>query len=116
MRRWPRAMLEGGAVALLATLAGSVACGDPGGFVCARDDQCERAGEAGTCEAGFCAFMDPDCESGKRYGELSGERAGECVPGDGSDTGTSTSSGDDGSPVSSSEGTSGGGDSVRHAA
>jgi hypothetical protein len=64
------------------------ACGGAGAFVCEADDQCSRGSESGTCEAGLCAFPDPECESGKRYGGLSGDRAGECVPP--SDGGTET--------------------------
>src|SRR5262249_5965098 len=37
-------------------------------------------GAAGTCEAnGFCSFPDSSCSSGRRYGELGGTSAGQCV-------------------------------------
>ena len=99
--------MHGMGLALVAALA-FVACAGPSAFVCESDDQCARSNAEGTCEAGLCAFPDPECASGKRYGGLSGERAGECVPTDGVGTDTSGSAGDDGGVVSTDEGTSGG--------
>lgn len=99
--------MRGMGLALAAALA-FIACATPSTFVCESDDQCARSDAEGTCEAGLCAFTDPDCASGKRYGGLSGERAGECVPTDGVATETSGSSGDDGGVGSTDEGTSGG--------
>jgi hypothetical protein len=44
-------------------------------FECAMDQDCGN----GRCEAdGFCSFPDPGCDSGRRYGEFSGPRAGAC--------------------------------------
>lgn len=55
------------------------ACSPYGGgaFECSLDNQCS----GGTCSDGFCAFPDGNCESGLRYGDLSGPRAGQCVGG-----------------------------------
>jgi hypothetical protein len=97
-------------IQVLAVIVPFAACGDPGAFVCERDDQCSGAGGAGTCEAGCCAFPDPDCPSGKRCGAFSGEHADQCVPVDGTGTeaaGSSTDNGPSGS--SGSEATTGGG-------
>lgn len=87
-------------------------CGGASAFVCEADDQCSRGSENGTCEAGLCAFPDLECESGKRYGGLSGDRAGECVPP--SDGGTETIGADDdvGPPGSSSGDAGSGGDTL----
>lgn len=66
------------AVLLACGLGGvAVACSPYGGgaFECTLDTQCG----AGTCAGGFCAFPDGACESGFRYGELSGPRSGQCV-------------------------------------
>ncbi len=53
------------------------ACGEANVFVCASDQQC---GADGQCEStGFCSFPDGTCTSGRRYGGLSGELAGDCV-------------------------------------
>lgn len=64
----PRAEL----LALL-TLA---ACGEPV-FQCLDDPQCDD----GFCEpTGYCSFDDPDCPSGRRYGDLAGgDLGGTCV-------------------------------------
>jgi hypothetical protein len=60
--------------ALLALLA--TGCIGGSTFHCTGDAECAP----GTCEAtGVCSFADGECPSGKRYGELSGELAGECV-------------------------------------
>ncbi|MCA1664735.1 MAG: hypothetical protein LC659_10775, partial [Myxococcales bacterium] len=58
------------------------ACHDPGGaFRCSDDAACAADGRAGQCEPdGWCAFADPGCSSGARYGRWSGEgRADQCV-------------------------------------
>ena len=50
-------------------------------FHCDSDAQCVNGGVQGTCEANnFCSFPDTACDSGKRFGSLSGSAAGECVP------------------------------------
>ena len=69
---------------LFVMLAG---CVRPAAFACDDDGQCTRGSERGTCEInGRCSFADADCESGRRFGELSGEQGGECV-GETSDAG-----------------------------
>jgi len=47
-----------------------------GAFHCDDDLQC---GPGGRCTGGFCSFPDPACDSGFRYGELSGPQSGVCV-------------------------------------
>lgn len=60
------------------------ACSITEQFACGADDQCSIGEIAGRCEpGGVCSFPDSDCPSGHRYGELSGELAGECVDADG---------------------------------
>lgn len=57
-------------------------------FGCSDDEQCQLPGLVGMCQPdGLCSFPDTDCESGQRYGNHSGELAGECVGVD-LDTGT----------------------------
>ncbi len=60
-----------------------------GAFTCTTDQQCSRSGTPGTCETstGFCAFADPVCGSGERYGSLAGSLSNTCVGG-GGDAGT----------------------------
>lgn len=50
-------------------------------FRCDDDHICLRDGKPGVCEdTGFCSFPDEDCDSGYRYGELSGDFADTCTP------------------------------------
>lgn len=64
---------------ILASLA-SVGCTRVDTFKCTRSDECTLAGVAGVCEpAGLCSFPDPDCPSGKAFGELAGDQADRCV-------------------------------------
>ena len=45
-------------------------------FTCATDTDCND----GVCEAeGVCSFADSSCDSGRRYGELSGTYSDQCV-------------------------------------
>ncbi|MEJ7601457.1 MAG: lectin-like protein [Kofleriaceae bacterium] len=61
------------AVSLLFAVAG---CLRSTAFPCASDTECG----AGTCEGvGFCSFADATCTSGARFGEHSGQYAGQCV-------------------------------------
>lgn len=93
-------------------LAALVACGDTT-FLC-EGGQC---GANGQCEVdGWCSFADDECESGRRYGELSGDGlAGVCVPAAPSLTGDGESSGAPPVPTAagptgaSTEGDTGGG-------
>jgi hypothetical protein len=65
----------------LGTLA--AACGPSAGFACTDRSECERGGELGWCEAGYCAFLDPGCVSMHRWGEHApSDIAGACVPWD----------------------------------
>ena len=60
-------------------LVGLAACSPYGGgaFHCEEDLQCTGGG---TCEAnGLCSFPDPQCRSGRRYGELAGDLSRTCV-------------------------------------
>lgn len=70
----------GRVLSLLVCAAGSLvgACSPYGGgaFECSADTQC---GGAGKCTDGFCSFPDSLCDSGFRYGELSGPLSGQCV-------------------------------------
>lgn len=54
----------------LGVVVGGGSLGCHRAFTCAQDEQCARIGVAGACEAsGYCSFPDPDCPSGRRYGE-----------------------------------------------
>lgn len=60
-------------------LVGLGACSPYGGgaFHCERDEQCTGGG---TCESnGLCSFPDGSCDSGRRYGDLSGDLSKVCV-------------------------------------
>ena len=59
-----------------AALAASAGCLRQATFRCEADTDCG----SGTCEAvGYCSFDDTGCPDGRRYGELSGPIAGQCV-------------------------------------
>jgi hypothetical protein len=50
-----------------------------GAFRCESDPDCQGAAD-GQCEpTGFCSFADSACPDGRRYGDLSGGLAGQCV-------------------------------------
>jgi hypothetical protein len=75
---------------------GVAACGGPGTFPCAEDAECVADGVQGSCvEPGYCAFEDPDCPSGLRFGAHAGTLSDACVDvdvasaTDGSSSGTS---------------------------
>lgn len=75
---------------ILASLA-SVGCTRVDTFKCTRSDECTLAGVAGVCEpAGLCSFPDPDCPSGKAFGELAGDQADRCVDVEGTTDPTTT--------------------------
>lgn len=69
---------------LLAALAiGSAGCTKADSFSCLESAECLYSGVAGVCElGGLCSFPNPDCPSGKAFGEFAGDQAGLCV-GDG---------------------------------
>ncbi len=76
------------------------ACPKVSPFACEDDGQCDREDVGGVCIDGDCAYVDEDCPgSGLRFSPNAGDRAGECVPGGGTETttgtGTSSSSNDD---------------------
>lgn len=64
--------------AVLAAVALLCGCSPYGGgeFACTTDSQC---GVDGKCSDGFCSFPDVSCDSGFRYGELSGPLSNTCV-------------------------------------
>lgn len=69
-----------GAILAIALIAGG--CLKSAAFSCAEAADCQRGGESGVCEStGFCSFADSSCADGRRYGELSGPFAGQCVGG-----------------------------------
>lgn len=69
-------------------------------YACEDDAQCRVSGAAGVCaEEGYCAYQDPDCESGLRYGPFAGSFSEACV---GAQSGSGTSTGQTGGDVSSS--------------
>ena len=64
---------------ILAALA-SVGCTKVVTFKCTKSAECTLAGVAGVCEpAGLCSFPDPECPSGKAFGEFAGDQAALCV-------------------------------------
>lgn len=55
-------------------------CVRPDAFVCDQDLDCVRAAGAGHCEeTSYCSYDDALCSSRRRYSELAGPFAGECV-------------------------------------
>ncbi len=70
------------AIALLGVLIGACSPYGGGDFACTEDMQC---GAKGFCREGFCSFPDSSCDSGLRYGDLSGPSSNTCVGGDGMD-------------------------------
>ena len=77
------------AVLFAAAIGG--ACVGGSQFACTEDAQCNDGALEGWCEeTGFCSFPDGACESGRRYGTLSGALSSTCVPVDGA-TGSTTS-------------------------
>lgn len=87
-------LLFGTLVCALAAVAG---CKEDDTFQCVSDAQC---GGAGICESvNYCSFPDPDCETGRRYGDESATGiAGQCVPEEEGTSGAAT----EGSGVSGS--------------
>jgi hypothetical protein len=66
---------------LASAALGLTACGAAGQFPCVEDVQCGGAESPGVCiEPGYCAFSDPDCASGLRFGAHAGKGfANTCV-------------------------------------
>jgi len=68
--------------ACLVMLVLAAGCLRNAAFPCSQDTDCARSGEQGVCETtGFCSFVDPVCEGGRRYGDLSGSLSNQCVGG-----------------------------------
>src|SRR5690349_23177303 len=67
-------------------LAGCSPFGGASAFHCTTDTQCSP----GTCYSdGFCVRTDPDCMSGLKYQENSGDKSNMCVGGERSEEHTS---------------------------
>lgn len=71
-----------------------VGCTSSTEFLCRDDVECRNGRDFGQCEsAGYCSFPDPSCTSERRFGELAPKGfAGQCVPPEAGDDGTSTGS------------------------
>ncbi|HSD90763.1 MAG TPA: lectin-like protein [Kofleriaceae bacterium] len=65
---------------LLLLALSSAACLRQTEFKCTTSADCSASGAV--CEANsYCSFVDPNCASGRRFGDLSGSVAGQCVGG-----------------------------------
>lgn len=54
-------------------------CGEPARYECVTSAACD-VGPGGLCEPdGRCSYEDDRCRTGRRYGDLAGDRRGECV-------------------------------------
>ncbi len=74
---------------MMTGLLSSSACISKTSFECTLDEQCAAGGAVGRCEGeGFCSFPDGECADGFRFGESSGDLAGQCVGDNGMDGGT----------------------------
>jgi hypothetical protein len=63
---------------VLLVAVSSAACLQKTEFKCTNNFDCSEMGAV--CEPDrYCSFLDGKCESGRRYGELSGPNAGQCV-------------------------------------
>jgi hypothetical protein len=62
-----------------------------GTYACEGDDNCLRGGNQGSCLDGWCAYPDPDCDSGLRYDDLAGGGFADVCYGEGPSTQTGTS-------------------------
>ncbi len=51
-------------------------------FFCDTPEDCASEGGGGACEStGYCSFPDPQCDTGRRYGDLAPSGlAGTCFP------------------------------------
>jgi len=60
-----------------------------GAFNCTKDEQCSGGGTCELSYGGLCSFPadTADCPSGRRFGDLAGDRSGQCVDGQGSGDG-----------------------------
>src|SRR5262245_9758302 len=70
-----------GKIAII-VLAASSGCFKSVVYQCVNDSECVQGGIQGTCETqDICSFPDPNCESGRRFGELAGSLSNQCVVG-----------------------------------
>ncbi|MBA3398048.1 MAG: hypothetical protein H0T89_35815 [Deltaproteobacteria bacterium] len=68
------------ATALAGVVLGLSSCLSKPRFECASTGDCASSSGPGVCEPdGFCSFTDASCPSGRRYGDLSGPQANQCV-------------------------------------
>jgi hypothetical protein len=90
------------------TVGLALACIPAGQFSCDNADQCSQA-VGGICEPDRnCSYPDSGCDSGRRYSDFAGDRAGACVD-PGADLATSTTSfGGEGTSSTSHVGSTGG--------
>jgi hypothetical protein len=91
-------------VGLVASALVVLACARSDTFACETDEQCQSPQTAGVCVMGYCAFVDPRCESGLRFGELAGNLSGTCVPANDS---VGATDGTTGAPSTTTDTTSG---------
>ncbi|HWB75715.1 MAG TPA: hypothetical protein VG755_12190, partial [Nannocystaceae bacterium] len=55
-------------------------CVEPEAFHCDRNEDCISSAGMGWCEpTSYCSYAEPRCASGRRYSDLAGPFAGECV-------------------------------------
>lgn len=84
--------IAAGAAAVAGLLAAG--CLRPLRYPCDDEDACERDGQQGICEAGWCAYADDECPSGYRWSSIADETVARmCVPGhqtDSSSTGATS--------------------------
>lgn len=87
-----RHALGGISAALFSVLVADAGCNRET-FFCDAAEDCSSDGGGGVCEStGYCSFPDPECATGRRYGELAPSGlAGTCVPVD-DGTGSTTAS------------------------
>lgn len=78
----------------LAPLLLGAGCSDSSRFYCQNDAQCAAAGAGGRCETdNNCSLSDPECPSGRRYADFSGDLSAMCTPvPDGSSDGSASTS------------------------
>lgn len=83
MRRARTSIAIGIALGLAVVIVTVIGCLKTASFSCTDSSDCVRGGGGGVCEpTGFCSFDDATCEGGRRYGDLSGSLAGQCVGGE----------------------------------
>jgi alpha-tubulin suppressor-like RCC1 family protein len=75
-----RALQAVAAMLCLASNSGCAGCIDVNNsFPCTLDSDCLQGAELGVCTDELCAFRDSSCDSGLRFGDLSGDRSGDCT-------------------------------------